>query len=153
MKPLFYLLNRILKTYMKQGEIWLVNIGSEETKEIQLTKKAVVVNEDAIGELPLKIAIPITDWKEKHKIVPWMVNIKANLHNGLSRDSSADCVQIRSISDDRFLKKIGKVSDSVLNDIKKGLSKVLSIDYIKTILFTTVGYHLDMIPLDIPFIG
>ena len=57
-----------------------------------------------------------------------MIKIEPDSSNGLSKDSAADCFQVRSVSKDRFVRKIGQVPDIVLDDIKKGLSKVLSID-------------------------
>ncbi len=57
-----------------------------------------------------------------------MVKIDTNIKNGLSKDSSADCFQIRSVSQDRFVKQLGVVSNSIMNEIRIGLSKVLSID-------------------------
>ncbi len=56
-----------------------------------------------------------------------MVKIKPNINNGLSKVSSADCFQIRSVSKDRLTKKIGEVSESTMNEIRIGLSKTLSI--------------------------
>ena len=57
-----------------------------------------------------------------------MVKIEPSHKNGLSKISSADCFQIRSISHKRFIKKLGIVSDSVSEDIKIAISKVLSIN-------------------------
>ncbi|MBP7461221.1 MAG: hypothetical protein KBA26_08020 [Candidatus Delongbacteria bacterium] len=39
-----------------------------------------------------------------------------------------DCFQIRSISDERFIKRIGGISLGSLDQIKDALSKVLKID-------------------------
>ncbi len=47
--------------------------------------------------------------------------------NKLKKISSADCFQVRSVSEDRFTKKIGEISKETQNKIKIGLSKVLSI--------------------------
>jgi mRNA interferase MazF len=41
--------------------------------------------------LPLKIIVPITDWKDRYNFAPWMVNLIPDIQNGLSKDSSADC--------------------------------------------------------------
>ena len=56
-----------------------------------------------------------------------MVKITPDKNNGLSKDSSADCFQIRSVSQERFITKIGEVSDSIMDEIRSGLSRVLSI--------------------------
>lgn len=57
-----------------------------------------------------------------------MIKIEPNNKNGLKKESSADCFQVRSVSQDRFIKRLGELSDSIMNDIRIGLSKVLSID-------------------------
>jgi mRNA interferase MazF len=45
---------------MNQGEIWLVNLGSNVGAEIKKTRPAIIVNSNAIGKLPLKVIVPIT---------------------------------------------------------------------------------------------
>ena len=113
---------------MKQGEIWIINLDPTVGAEIKKTRPAVIVNDDALGKLPLKIIVPITDWKERYNIAPWMIKIEPNTKNGLSKVSSADCFQVRSISQDRFIKRLGSISKIVMDDIKTGLSKVLSLE-------------------------
>jgi mRNA interferase MazF len=112
---------------MKQGEIWLINLDPTVGAEIKKTRPAIIVNDNALGILPLKIIVPATDWKPKYEIAPWMVKITTDSDNKLFKDSSADCFQIRSVSQERFISKIGNVSNSVLDEIKIGLTKVLSI--------------------------
>ena len=57
-----------------------------------------------------------------------MIKIDPNNKNGLTKESSADCFQIRSVSQDRFVKRLGELSDSIMEEIRIGLSIVLSID-------------------------
>jgi len=113
---------------MKQGEIWLINLDPTIGAEIKKTRSAVIINHNALGKLPLKIIVPITEWKERYNIAPWMVKIVANNQSGLSKISSIDCFQIRSVADNRFLKKIGVVGDEILNEIQKAIIKVLAIE-------------------------
>ncbi len=114
---------------MKQGEIWLINLDPTIGAEIKKTRPAIIVNDNAVGRLPLKIIVPITDWKDRYEIAPWMVKISPNRINNLNKSSSADCFQVRSLSEQRFVKKIGKVDIDVLEQIKNGLAIVLSISY------------------------
>ena len=85
-------------TFMKQGEIWLINLDPTVGAEIKKTRPAIIVNDNALGKLPLKIVVPVTEWKEKYSVAPWMVKINANVSNGLKKDSGADCFQVRSVS-------------------------------------------------------
>jgi len=113
---------------MKQGEIWLINLDPTIGAEIKKTRPTIIVSDNSLGKLPLKVIVPITDWKEKYNLAPWMVKIEPNSKNGLLKDSSADCFQVRSVSQERFIRKLGLISDLILEEIKSGLSKVLSIE-------------------------
>ena len=113
---------------MKQGEIWLINLAPTIGAEIKKTRPAVIVNDDVLGKLPLKIIVPLTDWKEHYTVAPWMVKIVASKENGLTKASSADCFQVRSISEQRFCKRLGKIDAKNLSEIKKALAKVLTIE-------------------------
>jgi mRNA-degrading endonuclease toxin of MazEF toxin-antitoxin module len=39
-------------------------------------RPAIIVNNNILRRLPLKIIVPITDWKERYSIAPWMVKIE-----------------------------------------------------------------------------
>jgi len=113
---------------MKQSEIWLINLDPTIGAEIKKTRPAIIVNDNSLGKLPLKIIVPLTDWKERYAVAPWMVKIYTDHLNNLSKESAADCFQIRSISEERFIKRIGKISANNLDEIKEALSKVLTIE-------------------------
>jgi mRNA interferase MazF len=113
---------------MKQGEIWLINLDPAIGAEIQKTRPAIIVNDNALGKLPLKIVVPLTEWKDHYEIAPWMIHISPTAENNLDKDSCADCFQVRSVSQLRFVSKIGVVTSDSLKDIKQGLSIVFSID-------------------------
>lgn len=91
---------------MKQGEIWLLNLDPTVGAEIKKTRPAIIVNENLLGKLPLKIIVPLTDWKDRYEFAPWMVKITPDKNNKLSNESSADCFQVRSVSENRFTRKI-----------------------------------------------
>ena len=113
---------------MKQGEIWLVSLDPTEGAEIKKTRPAIIVNDDTLGKLPLKIIIPITDWKDRFSIAQLMVKLDPDKQNNLSKDSSADCFQIRSIAEERCIKKLGEVDSYIMERIRKALATVLNID-------------------------
>ena len=51
---------------MRKGEVWLINLDPTIGAEIKKTRPAVIVSEDAIGILPLKVVVPVTDWKDRY---------------------------------------------------------------------------------------
>jgi mRNA interferase MazF len=112
---------------MKRNDIWLVNLDPTIGAEIQKTRPAIIVNDDALGLLPLRIVVPITDWKSHYSSAIWMVKITPNNKNNLSKLSSVDCFQVRSISTNRFIKKIGSIDITDMEDIETALANILKI--------------------------
>ena len=53
---------------MNQREIWLVNLDPTRGSEIQKTRPCLIVNADSIGKLPLRVIVPLTDWKERYEL-------------------------------------------------------------------------------------
>ncbi len=113
---------------MRQNEVWLISLDPTVGAEIKKTRPAVVVNDNSLGKLPLRIVVPVTDWKDRYENAPWMVKIEPDRENGLTKDSTADCFQVRSVSQDRFVKRLGALPEATMDEIRIGLSKVLSID-------------------------
>ena len=75
------------------------------------------VQEDDLGRLALYIVVPLTDWKERYTSFPWHTQILATIANGLTKDSSADSIQVKSVSEERFLKKLGGMSSDELENV------------------------------------
>lgn len=113
---------------MKQGEIWLVSLDPTIGAEIKKTRPAIIVNDNTLGKLPLKIIVPLTDWKDRYAIAPWMVKLIPNNQNKLSKESAADCFQIRSVAETRCIKKIGEINNEILISIQKAMAVVLNIE-------------------------
>jgi mRNA interferase MazF len=110
---------------MKQGEIWLINLDPTVDAEMNKTRPAAIINDDQLGILPLKIIVPITDWKEHYSVAPWMIAINPSSQNGLTKKSSIDCFQIRSVSKTRLIKKIGHITFSEIIQLQEGIIKVI----------------------------
>ncbi|MBC7474830.1 MAG: type II toxin-antitoxin system PemK/MazF family toxin [Candidatus Sericytochromatia bacterium] len=113
---------------MNQKEIWLVNLDPTLGSEMKKTRPSVILNDDSIGVLPLKIIAPITDFKITYKEVPWMVIIHPDKLNNLKKDSVIDLFQIRSVSEERLIKKLGSISEKNLEEAKYALKVVFDID-------------------------
>jgi Growth inhibitor len=104
-----------------QGEVWWVNFDPTVGAEIKKIRTAVVVSLDSIGRLPLRIVVPITEWDEKYIKFPWMVHLLQCQSNGLSKESTADCFQIKSVSTDRFSKRLGSLSRKEIEEISAAI--------------------------------
>ena len=68
-------------------------IGSE----IKKTRPAIVISADVVGKLPVKLVVPITDWKPYFANNVWHVKLRENSTNGLSKTSAADILQMRGV--------------------------------------------------------
>lgn len=118
----------IVNIFMNRGEIWLINLDPTIGSEIKKTRPAVIVNDDTIGILPLKIIVPITEWKKVYSDIPWLISIKPNTKNGLEKLSAADTFQVRSVAEERFTQRLGKLSDNLIQKITRALALVLNIE-------------------------
>ena len=55
---------------MNQGEIWQVNLDPTVGSEIKKKRPAIIINDNTLGKLPLKIIVPLTDWKTHYTTAP-----------------------------------------------------------------------------------
>jgi len=113
---------------MKKGEVWIINLDPTVGVEIMKPRPCILVGNDAIGRLPLKLIVPVTDWNTAFQNAPWHVPIEKGEENGLTKKSSADTFQVRSVSERRLVKRIGVISDDVLARIKDALKISLDLD-------------------------
>src|SRR5436305_1122770 len=88
----------------KRGEVWLVDF------------------DPSVGRLPLRMVVPITDWKPAYANFPWFVELLATSTNGLTKDSGADCFQTKSVSERRFVRLLGKVTAPQLDEIAAAIA-------------------------------
>jgi mRNA interferase MazF len=111
---------------MNRGEVWEINLDPTIGAEMQKIRPCVIVSRDALSRLPLKIVVPITEWKENFARAAWHVKIEPTPQNGLTKSSSADTYQVRSITDQRFVRRIGALESEIMERIKQGL--LISLD-------------------------
>ena len=109
----------------KRGEIWRVNLDPTIGVEIKKTRPAIVVSSNIIGKLPLKLVVPITDWKTAFSNNLWHISLTPTQENGLTKLSAADALQLRSIDQRRFVHQLGNVSASDLQEIIKAIAIII----------------------------
>lgn len=110
---------------MKASEVWLVNFSPQVGQEIAKVRPAVIVSPDDFGELDLKIVVPITNASRERK--HWHVELQPTSTNKLTKASVVDCFQLKSLSYDRFVRKIGTLSPIEMAKVKATLAKVLDL--------------------------
>jgi mRNA interferase MazF len=90
--------------------------------EIQKIRPAVILSSDEIGRLPLKIVVPITDWKPTYATLSWFVFLAGSTVNGLAKDSGADAFQVKSVSESRLVRRLGRLTDMQLEEIASAIA-------------------------------
>lgn len=109
----------------KRGEIWDIDLNPTKGQEINKTRPAVVISSDGIGKLRLKIVVPITEWQPSFDGNLWHVPLQPSAVNGLSKNSAADALQVRSLSLERFVKRRGRATKQELEEILQALAAVV----------------------------
>jgi mRNA interferase MazF len=112
----------------KRGEIWLVNFDPTVGAEIKKVRPAVVISSDSVGKLPIKLIAPITDWKTYFSANFWPVKIEPNSINGLNKASAIDTLQLRGVDLQRFIRKLGSVSEITMLEIVASIATVIEFE-------------------------
>jgi mRNA interferase MazF len=105
-----------------RGEVWRIRFDPAGGDEIKKVRTAVVISENAVGRLRLKIVVPITEWKPRYASYPWFVYLAPTPTNGLTKDSGADAFQVKSVSETRFLDRLGELTPGQLDDIANAIA-------------------------------
>jgi mRNA interferase MazF len=108
-----------------RGEVWRVEFNPVKGDEIKKLRPAIVISTDSFNPLKTKLVVPLTTWQEKFSNAQWMVRIVADANNGLDRDSAADALQLRCVSYERFITKLGVIQAFVLDEIATAIAIVI----------------------------
>ncbi len=110
-----------------RGEVWRIGFDPVKGDEIRKSRPAIVISSDTFTPLKAKLVIPLTGWQEKFTSSLWMVKIVADANNGLDHDSAADALQLRCVSYERFVVKLGAVPAPVLDEITAAIAIVIEL--------------------------
>lgn len=108
-----------------RGEVWHINFAPSVGAEIQKIRPAIVMNMAGIGRLPLHVVVPITNWRSEYARFAWFVHLNPTLSNGLTKKSGADGFQVKSVSDARFVDKIGALTAEEMAAIAEAVAVVV----------------------------
>lgn len=97
-----------------RGEIWSIQFDPQVGQEIGKVRPALVISSNSVGRLPLRIVVPITDWKQHYAGFPWFVHLAPTSTNGLTKESGADAFQVKSVAIVRFKTRKGRVPGKIL---------------------------------------
>lgn len=112
----------------KRGEIWLVNFDPTIGTEIKKIRPAIIVSSDAVGKLPIKLAAPITDWKDYFAQNLWHIKLDPDTINNLTKVSAVDVLQLRGMDIQRFIRKLGDLPAEKMTEITTAIATVVEFD-------------------------
>jgi mRNA interferase MazF len=107
---------------IQRGEIWEVRFDPSEGDEIRKIRPAIVMNASGVGRLQLRIVVPITGWQSQFANHFWHIHLLPTSANGLAKESGADALQVKSVSVNRFQRKLGVVTAKEIADIAKAIA-------------------------------
>ena len=113
---------------LKIGDIVWVNLDPTVGDEIKKKRSVVVLNNGHEKHLRLAIVVPVTNWTELWDNNPFFVSLDPSKQNGLKKKSAVDCFQVRAVSHQRVLDRLGVVTSSELTQIKKALALILDLE-------------------------
>ncbi|MBM2816313.1 MAG: putative endoribonuclease [Ignavibacteria bacterium] len=91
-----------------QGDICLIDFNPSKGVQIQKIRPAIIINGDFAIGLDIKIVAPITSWKAEFEKIWWLLKLVQSSDNSLDSDSAVNCYQMRCVSVERIIKKIGR---------------------------------------------
>lgn len=110
-----------------RGEVWLVRLPRAVGAELQRDRPVAVIGSPAFDVAPIRIIVPLTTWRPDFAGRINKLQISAHDRNGLDADSAADFLQVRSVSTERFIERIGALDAEQVEEIVAGV--VIAIDY------------------------
>ncbi len=109
---------------MKQREIWFADLNQVKGSEQRGIRPVVIISGNAMNDnLGICIVCPLSS---KIKNYAGCIVLEKDAIPGLENDSEIVTFQIRTLAKERFVRKIGLISNEELNMIKKGLNEILT---------------------------
>ena len=110
-----------------RGEVWLVRLPRAVGAELQRDRPVVVISSPAFDTAPIRIVVPLTTWQPEFEDRINKLRIAVTDRNGLQADSAADFLQVRSVSSERFVARLGTLEAGHVEEIVAGVA--IAIDY------------------------
>ena len=111
---------------MQKGEIYLADLNPVKGSEQAGKRPVVIVSGNLLNQYaPVVWVCPLSS---KIKRYHGNLILKPNKTNGLSKESEVLIMHLRSISKSRLGKKLGEISVTDLNFLRKGIQEVLVMD-------------------------
>ena len=111
---------------MKQREIWFADLNPTKGSEQSGIRPVVVISGDTMNSYAkLSFICPLSS---KIKNYSGTIVLPKTSQNGLTSDSEVLVFQMRVITKDRFLNKIGKITEAQLEEIIEELNGLFELE-------------------------
>lgn len=109
----------------RRGEVWLVDFGDPIGREQSGRRPAVIVSSDLLNDsrAGVVLGVPTTT---TYRGLPSHVEINSG-SSGLEEISYAKCEDVKSISEQRLIGRLGAVSDEAMFQIARALRFLLDL--------------------------
>ena len=109
-------------------EIYLANLNPKKGHEVGKTRPVVVIHSALIeGVLQTSIVCPITTQLSAATLLRVHIPFKETSTTGLSEPSDLIVDQIRSIDNQRLIKKLGELPTAQIEQLQKSLQTILAV--------------------------
>ncbi len=104
----------------RRGELWLVDFGEPVGREQSGRRPAVVVSANALNDGPagVVIVVPLTT---AYRGLPSHVEIDGDRASGLDAISYAKCEDVKSVSEQRLIARLGVANDQAMFAVGRAL--------------------------------
>lgn len=108
-----------------RGDIWLIDLNPSRGHEQAGRRPGLVVSVDLFNEGPagLVVVIPVTT---REKGIPWHVAIHPP-EGGVTKRSFVKCEDLRSVSKERLVRRLGRVTEKTLDAVEERLRILLAL--------------------------
>ena len=100
-----------------RGEIWRVDLDPTQGSETGKLRPAVIIGDEHLGRLQVRLVVPLTGWNEAYRNYLWMTYLVPSAQNGLTKPSAADALQLPTVFLLRFRDRLGSLPPNVLDNI------------------------------------
>ena len=108
---------------MKQCEIWITDLDPVKGSEQKGRRPMVIISGNVLNTyMPIVIACPLTS---KIKGYKGNLILEPDDTNRLSQKSEVLTFHIRSVSKERLIKKVGRITGTQLKELRQGLDDIL----------------------------
>lgn len=116
-----------------RGDIWLVDFGKPLGREQGKMRPSVIVSADDMNNMNIALAfvVPSSSVRRERratgKVVPNHLEVQPSPGNSLDETSYFMCEQLRAVSIERLVRRIGKLDSKDLSEIEQRITWLLDL--------------------------